>query len=147
MRKNNNIEKLMREAGERKHFSVPEGYFGQLPGRVLRRARQTEPERMKKPVVVSLSKVMAVAAAVVFAVFGYFYVHSLRSAENPSAGSTDRVMSEVLPADISENVLYNFIEEEGISAEISLTNDENSEAIIDYLVGEGVDESLLAQQL
>ncbi len=150
MKKNKHMEQILKEAGDRKNFRVPEGYFDRLPDRIRESVREAEPTRAHKGnrFTIPIPTLVASAAAVIaFAVMGWFYVHSLRSGEPFHGGTNASLVFDLMPGDVSEEMLYNFIEEEGISTESSRTEGKNTEAIINYLVEEGVDETLLAQQL
>ncbi len=149
MKRDKNIEHIPNKASGREDFRVPEGYFEQLPGRVMEEIRSGEKDRVteSKPALLRINPVFAMAAAVIaFAVIGYFFVQYLHTSDTPAVMSDHIVSYSSLPDDINEDVLYEYIEKENISAGFSVI-DEDSGTIIDYLMDEGVDESLLAQQL
>ena len=150
MKKDKQIKQILNEAGDRKNFRVPEGYFDSLPDRIKESVREAEATRAHAGhrFTIPIHTLIATAAAVIaFAMIGYFYIQSLRSAGHFPADTSAGVVLDIMPGDISEEVLYDFIKEEGISTGLSRTEGKNAEAIINYLVDEGVDETLLAQQL
>lgn len=150
MKKNKQIKQILNEAGDRKNFRVPEGYFDSLPDRIKESVREAEATRAHAGhrFILPMHTLIAAAAAVIaFAVIGYFYVNSLRSVEHFPTDTSAGVVFDIMPGDISEEVLYDFIKEEEISTGSTRTEEKNTEAIINYLVDEGVDEILLAQQL
>ena len=151
MEKNKNIEQILKEGSKQNDFSVPEGYFEQLPGQIIEKINVHQEQKGGAPersVFFRINPVVTMAAAVVaFAVIGYFYIHSLHSSEKSVITTNAELISDILPEDVSEEALFEFVEKEQIFPLLTQTDDADTETIIDYLVDEGVDETLLAQQL
>jgi len=138
------------EIGKGKDFLVPEGYFDHLPDRVLNTIRETGgKEKIGKlfPLGRKMYAAIAMAAAVfAFVTLGYFYIRSLNH-EYPAGTKSNSFVYFNMIKEIDEHSIYEFMEEENITPAYLPGQPDDTETIIDYLMDEGVDETLLAQQL
>ena len=125
-------------------FRVPDGYFDHLPGRVMERVRKegVSGSTAVVPLRQRVSRLLVAAAAVVLLfIVSYSLLRRERNVPDNKAGNG--VTAYVWSGDVDEQTLYEFLEREDILPEACPASDED--AVIDYLVSEGVDESLLAE--
>jgi hypothetical protein len=131
--------------GKKDVFRVPDEYFDHLPGRVMERIRG-EGAQGRGGVVPLRQKIsrslVAAAAALLLVIAGHYL---LRTESVVPEGETDSaVTAYVMSGDVDEQTLYEFIEGEDILPEAYAAAG-GEDPLIDYLVSEGVDESLLAE--
>lgn len=130
---------------EKNPFRVPDGYFDHLPEQVMGRIRKGEGKETVRvvPLRRKIHYAAAVAAAVVILLGGYLFLQQ-QSTPRSEGGPDKNVMAFVLTDEMDEQILWDYLEQEGIAAD-TLQQPEEESMIIDYLLQEGVDESLLAE--
>jgi low affinity Fe/Cu permease len=141
--KRKNTERLKEHNGE-DPFRVPDGYFEHFPERVMEKIRAGEDKTVPRMVPFhrkGMYYAAAVIAAVVILTGGYLF---LQRQGAPDVSVRNNVTTFVMTSEIDEQMLMEFMEQENIIADtLPVISEEDS--IIDYLVQEGVDESLLAE--
>jgi hypothetical protein len=141
MKKSDDIPKL-------NPFKVPEGYFDELPGRIMEVVSGTEPDQEKKTLIRRLRPYLAVAATVAaLAVISYTAIH-LSSGD----GTRNRVEVDISATELTDSYL-NDIDlltlEEKVAESVPADRmpDVNSNEIIDYLITENIDIYDIYEQL
>jgi len=142
---NENTGSPLEKIGKAEGFGVPEGYFDRLPGRVMEKIRSGEGLQvsrtvpMRRRVVISL----AAAAVILLLVTGTLWLHLERGDGNDLM--TGQSLSAYMMTDgLDEQMLFEFMEQENITSG-TVTGTPEDDSIINYLVNEGVDESVLAE--
>lgn len=144
------IAPMLYSIGKRNPFKVPDGYFDNLPALIQARCtkEKTAVIRDMRYYMLRIALPVASAAAIVL----FIVTLSLRQANNSrnisdltfvdmGANVEDEIMGSV-----DENLLMEAIEENGVfNAEKAV--DPETDAMIDYLIDQDIDESLIANQL
>ena len=139
-----NMNVVLRDIEDNGGFRVPDGYFDRLPEQVMEKIREGEASvpvvSVRRKRVITL--VAAAAVALLF-VTGYLLLQ-VKSGAFGNRDAATSVTVYLMSSDVDEQVLYDFMEEENIVPEtLPVTRDDDQ--IIDYLVSEGVNESLVAE--
>ncbi len=129
----------MKDRGKKEDgFRVPEGYFEVLPGRIMERVRQ---ERTAVPLRRRFYRVAVAAAVALFLAGGTWF--ATREAFAPSPTEQGLQAYILNNEEVDEILLYDFLEQEE-----EITPDEKNgdeDALISYLLTEGVDENMITE--
>ena len=145
-KKKEDMDRVLRDIGENGGFRVPDSYFDELPGRVMEKIRRGEVPASVPVAHMHRRRILSLAAAAVITllfVTGFLLLQE-RNRSAREARATANVTAYLISGDFNEQTLYDFMEEENILPEMSAVTQDDDQ-IIDYLVNEGVDESLLAE--
>lgn len=128
-------------------FGVPENYFESFPGRLSDKIKEKEKTgKRKKPKVfrIAINQLGLAASLAAFAIISYF---SIRLILNNTNSEPDSFYSEVIEYGIDDyemDLLFDTYEEENNILE---QEDTYQDEIIDYLVSENIEMTLIYEEL
>ncbi len=122
-------------------FRVPEGYFEAFPVRMAARARR-ERELWDGRFRRTAYRLAAAAAVALLITGGILFLRQERS--TPAAGHAEWAAWILDTDEVDETMLYEILEEEDMNTPSGEMKDRD-EDLIDYLVSEGVDETMIAE--
>lgn len=134
-------------ANKNEQFRVPDHYFDRLPDAILERIRIKESSSAsgKTPVLRRIYTLTAAAAVFLLLLVSGLWYHRLHQ-DNP-VNSEDFVAGYYVAGDLIEQEdILEFIGTEDIDIDASLSGIRN-DIIINYLIDEGIDETIIAEQL